>query len=500
MKNSNTKNCAKLAAIALLSLLGSPLLHADKVFRVTIDTTPLAGTSGYIDFNNYGGIPYQNNVATITHFASDAVPGGVYTQGDFSGTLVTGPLTLTANAFDSEWLQAVTFGTTITFTLDVTTNYTPDTTPDSFSFFLLDSTQLPFPSSDPSTADSAFSIDLTGGSTVAEVYTSTNLPIQFTAVVNNLVPDAVFRNTYGAIELSMYASSTLSNSGGVFASDPSAAQDSSGNTFVAARDTYNSIWANVYNPNISTWSGWQFGAGIIQGVPAIAVDTSGTAWIASRDTWNSYWLVSYTPDSGFGSWIPLEGIFSTDPVVTACGDGSIYLIGKDNWSSLWSAHYIPGNGGFQGWVLGGGIITGKPAATCGSDNNVYVVGEDSWNSNWMVQVSGNEWSTWYFGGAITSVTPRIAALGNGSEAVVILDMTGVVYSTTYTEGTANGWQPWAEVGGILADVAPAGLGEELYLVGKSPTGDLWWWQQTGNQWTWIGNNGVAAGALAAAPR
>jgi hypothetical protein len=323
----------------------------------------------------------------------------------------------------------------------------------------------------------------------------------FTVAISQSSPvNAVLRDTYGSIQLSPYASPTLSNSGGLFGSDPSAAQDSSGNTFVTAEDDFGSIWANVYKPGTSAWSGWQFGGGIIQGVPAIAVDKSGTGWIASRDTYNSYWLVSYTTGSGFGAWIPLEGIFSTDPVVTACGDGSIYLIGKDTWNSLWSAQYLTAGGGFQGWVFGGGIITGKPAATCGSDNAVYVVGEDSWNSNWMVRVSGNTWGTWYFGGAITSITPRIAALGNGSEAIVILDSTGVVYGTTYTEGTANGWQPWAEIGGILSDVAPAGAGGELYLAGKAPNGDLWWWQQTGDQWTWIGNNGVAAGALAASPK
>jgi M6 family metalloprotease-like protein len=320
-----------------------------------------------------------------------------------------------------------------------------------------------------------------------------------TWIVPSSQADAVLRDTSGSIRLSTYASPALSNSGGLFASDPSAAQNPSGNTLVAARDNYSSIWANVYNQSASTWSGWQFGGGIVQGVPAIAVATSGTGWIASRDTYNSYWLVSYTSGGGFGSWIPLEGIFSADPVVTACGDGSIYLIGKDNWNSLWSGHYIPGTG-FQGWVFGGGIVTGKPAATCGSDNAVYVVAEDSWNSNWMVRVSGNTWGTWYFGGAIASVTPRIAALGNGSEAVVILDPTNVVWRTAYTEGTGNGWQPWVQVGGILSDVAPAGVGGELYFAGKSPAGDLWWWQQSGNQWTWIGNNGVAAGALAAAPR
>ena len=322
-------------------------------------------------------------------------------------------------------------------------------------------------------------------------FTANASPTQF--------PRAVFRNPQGAIQMTTYPSSTLSYAGGVFASDPSAAQDSTGNTFVTARDTFNSIWANVYNPQTSSWSTWRFGGGIIQGVPSIAVDTSGTAWIASRDMYNSYWLVSFTSGGGFASWLPLLGIFSTDPLVTACGDGSIYLIGKDAYNSLWSAHYIPGTG-FQGWKFGGGIISGKPAATCGTDNAVYVVAEDNYNSNWMARVVGNTWTSWNFGGAITSVTPRIAALGNGSEAVVILDSTNVVWRTTFTEGAGNGWQPWVQVGGILQDVAPAGANGQLYFAGKAPNGDLWWWLQNGSQWTWIANNGAAAGALSVVPR
>jgi hypothetical protein len=142
------------------------------------------------------------------------------------------------------------------------------------------------------------------------------------------------RDTGSSIRLSTYASSALSNSGGLFASDPSAAEDLNGNTFVTARDDYNSLWANVYNSAASIWSGWRLGGGIIQGVPAVAVDTGGTGWIASRDTYNSYWLVSYSSTSGFGSWTPLLGVFATDPVITACSDGSLYLIGKDNYGSI----------------------------------------------------------------------------------------------------------------------------------------------------------------------
>ena len=326
---------------------------------------------------------------------------------------------------------------------------------------------------------------------------STSLTGSFTTMAAAIVPVVVFRDTAGSIRLSSYPASTISNSGGAFASDPSAAQDPSGNTFVTARDKNNSIWVNIYNPNNSTWSGWQFGGGIIQGVPSIAVDASETGWIASRDTYNSYWLVSYR-EGNFGTWKSLLGTFSTDPVVTACGDGSIYLIGKDTYNSLWSGHYIPGKG-FQGWQFGGGIVKGKPAATCGGDNAVYVVAEGESKSNWMARVAGDTWTGW-FPGALTSAAPQIAALGDGSEAVVVQDSTNVVWRATYTEGAANGWQPPAEVGGILQNLAPAGVRGQLYVAGKSPNGELWWWQQNGSQWTRIGNNGVAAGMLSAAPR
>jgi hypothetical protein len=66
--------------------------------------------------------------------------------------------------------------------------------------------------------------------------------------------------------------------------------DSSGNTFVTARDTFNAVWANVYSMTGQSWSGWQLGGGLIQGVPSIAVAGS-TGWIASRDAYNSYWLL-----------------------------------------------------------------------------------------------------------------------------------------------------------------------------------------------------------------
>jgi hypothetical protein len=62
-----------------------------------------------------------------------------------------------------------------------------------------------------------------------------------------------------------------------------------------------------------TSRGWQLGGGGIQGVLLIAV-VGTTERIASRDAYNLYWLLSYTPGAGYGGWVHLEGVFSTETV------------------------------------------------------------------------------------------------------------------------------------------------------------------------------------------
>jgi hypothetical protein len=314
----------------------------------------------------------------------------------------------------------------------------------------------------------------------------------------NQTARAALRHTDGSIRVTAYGSATLNSSDGVFASDPGVAEGWDGKFFATARDNSNAIWANVFDPNSQTWGTWSFQGGQVAGNPSLAITPSGTSWIAARDSSSAYWLRDYTPGGAAGSWIPLFGVFATDPVVTGCPDGSIFIVGKDNWNALWSGHYIPGSG-FQGFVLGGGVVQGNPSVTCGSDNALYMVIRDNSNSNWIARVAGNLWSGWFNGGAVTSIDPRIARLG-GSVAVVILDSTGSVYRSSFTEGPVNGWQSWTAVGGVLADIAPSAVGGELYFLGKTPGTDLWWWRQSGNQWTWIGNNGATAGSLAAAPR
>ncbi len=303
----------------------------------------------------------------------------------------------------------------------------------------------------------------------------------------------VFRANDSSIRVMSYASDTAINAGGVLASSPGSTTDINNKTVVAARDAYNGIWINTFDPSTQLWSGWHFGGGVVAGDPSVAATPDGTAWIAARDQYNSYWLVSYTT-GGFGSWTALHGVFGTDPAVAACPDGSIYIVGKDNFNALWSGHYIPGVG-FQGFQPGGGVVQGSPSVTCANNGYLHIGVRDNANSNWIARVSGDIWIGWSNIGGVSSIDPKIAATATGSSvALVTLDSGGAVWS--YQAFNSQ----WTLVGGVLEDIAPSSVNGELFFIGKAPDQALWWWQQTGSAWTPAGNTGLVSGALSVSPR
>ena len=169
------------------------LLRADNVYSVTVDTTPLAAASGYMGFDLLGGSPLQGNVARISGFSSTSSLETSSTSGDVTGSLTPGPLSLKADQFFNEWLEGVTFASGLTtFTLDLTTSFIQSSAPDSFSFFLLQSTFIPYATSDPTGADSLLSIDLIGEATSPEVFTSAFATVTVSPVVSSVPePDSV---------------------------------------------------------------------------------------------------------------------------------------------------------------------------------------------------------------------------------------------------------------------------------------------------------------------
>lgn len=141
-------------------------------WRVTIDSTPLAGQAGYLAFDFIAGSVGSPNMAIVSGFASDAMLGADSRSGSTVGGLVPGPLTLGGSPFFNELLQGVdTFGSSIAFDIDLGTD-TAGAVPDSFSFFLLNTSQLSFATGDPTGAGSLFYIDLTGPSMGVVVFDS----------------------------------------------------------------------------------------------------------------------------------------------------------------------------------------------------------------------------------------------------------------------------------------------------------------------------------------
>ncbi|MDS4019132.1 MAG: NF038129 family PEP-CTERM protein [Candidatus Competibacter sp.] len=138
--------------------------------QVAVDTTALSGTAAYLAFDFIDGDGVANT-ATVGNFYTDGTLGAASTTGGASGTLPPGPVTLSDTDFFNEFLQELTLGTTVSFTLDLTEigPAAGGSLPDSFTFFLLDRPtdpdQIPMPlfaTTDPTGAGALFQADIDG--------------------------------------------------------------------------------------------------------------------------------------------------------------------------------------------------------------------------------------------------------------------------------------------------------------------------------------------------
>src|SRR5262249_15750597 len=151
---------------------------------------------------------------------------------------------------------------------------------------------------------------------------------------------AAFRDSSGAVELTSELSTLVANSGGVFASDPAAAQNANGDTFVVARDSSNAVWINVYDARTRTWDGWTSAGATVKGVAGVG-GVGNTGYFTARDPSNAYWWNSYTRGSGFSGWSNLGGAFATDPLIgiSSLVTPYFYVVGKDNFNAVWTQFF-----------------------------------------------------------------------------------------------------------------------------------------------------------------
>lgn len=109
----------KLFPALLLCLLCIPAVHA-ATYQVTVDTSSLEGTNGYVDFQlNPADISAPGAIAEVSNLQGSMV---LFSNpdifGDISGAL-PGTLTLSNGTAFNDYFQAVQFGHSFSFTLDI---------------------------------------------------------------------------------------------------------------------------------------------------------------------------------------------------------------------------------------------------------------------------------------------------------------------------------------------------------------------------------------------
>jgi hypothetical protein len=169
----------------LVLVLGQAIELAYAVsFDVTLDTSSFSGTDGQLAFDLIDGDGANNNTAIISSFSTDGTLGSASSEGGVSGDL-PGPVNITDTALVNELLQEISLGSSISFRVDLTTNFAGGVLPDSFSFFLLDSAGLFSLVTTDLLGDALFTIDIDGtpaGVLTVAGLTEPSVPLSVTAV------------------------------------------------------------------------------------------------------------------------------------------------------------------------------------------------------------------------------------------------------------------------------------------------------------------------------
>jgi hypothetical protein len=168
----------------LLLLLSTLPAQADYVINVSVNTSGLSGnyTAPFgIDFELLSGGAASGNTAVISNInlgggSPVGTPGNLFGTGISTGDLGTSVTLGTSPSLGfADFNQGFTPGSTLSFKVDLSTN--PGSTPDSFSFYILESYSLnngtPILTTD-ALASSLVSVDLSSSTPAAQAYAGVN--------------------------------------------------------------------------------------------------------------------------------------------------------------------------------------------------------------------------------------------------------------------------------------------------------------------------------------
>ena len=150
------KRCLPAVAAVLCLALHAVPARAGIVYQISIDTSSISGTAGYLDLQFSSGPGAPSALATVSQFTSDATLG---TPSAFNttGSLVPGGSTLEFdNQTANDYLQGIdVFGNSVTFLVTLS-GAGVDTPPgigsgSTFGLFLYDTSFNPILNADPGT-------------------------------------------------------------------------------------------------------------------------------------------------------------------------------------------------------------------------------------------------------------------------------------------------------------------------------------------------------------
>lgn len=170
------KHVTFVFVVLVLGLIPGTAL-ADDILNITVNTSSLPATPGsevVFVVTDGSGLGDANNTGTLSGFALGGGSAGsvdtVNSMGGFSGNLGSGVL-LTDSSFSNAFGQFFTAGSTLSFTLDLTTNVDLGGTPDQFSMYVYDPNTNPIAATtDPTGLDSLLAINLNSASPTINNY------------------------------------------------------------------------------------------------------------------------------------------------------------------------------------------------------------------------------------------------------------------------------------------------------------------------------------------
>lgn len=174
-----------VSLLLVVSVLQPTVGRTTVVLQVDLDTSAIAGLDGFVGLHLVDSNGLVNHQITVSQVATDATLGALTLSGDANGSFLPGPAHLGDSDFFNQLQQALVFGSTFNFQVQISTTGPIGVVPEELNFFLLDTSLLPLPSSDPQGTDALWRVALGAGSveisafdSVGAATTITLLPFQ----------------------------------------------------------------------------------------------------------------------------------------------------------------------------------------------------------------------------------------------------------------------------------------------------------------------------------